>query len=114
MEIDKERFRRILPHLAKELDTEDSKIQMMLHDPDDETNKALLSKKFEGYDPDVIDFIRRCDTEEQATEIIDYLEKRREITSEQAALLRRQIKERGVRGLGPKKEDDYYLRQGGY
>ncbi|MEM2412728.1 MAG: DUF2095 family protein, partial [Candidatus Bathyarchaeia archaeon] len=68
---------------------------------------------FANYDPDVIDFIRRCDTEEQAEEIIAYMEKRGEISSEYAAQLRKQLKEKGVRSFGPKKEENYYLKKAG-
>ena len=53
--------------------------------------------RFWGYVPDVIDFIRRCDTEEQALEIIDFLEKRGEISREYANKLRRQLKEKGLK-----------------
>ncbi|MEM2715000.1 MAG: DUF2095 family protein, partial [Candidatus Bathyarchaeia archaeon] len=72
------------------------------------------SRKFDGYNPDVIDFIRRCDTEEQAEEIIAYLEKKGEISQSYASNLRKQLKEKGVRSFGPKKEEAYYLRQAGY
>jgi hypothetical protein len=62
--------------------------------------------------PDVIDFIRRCDTEEQAEEIIGYMEKRGEIEKQYARKLREQLKDKGVRSFGPKKEEDYYLKHG--
>jgi hypothetical protein len=60
--------------------------------------------------PDVIDFIRRCDTEEQAEEIIAYMEKRGEIEKQYAERLRKQLKDKGVRSFGPKKEENYYLK----
>jgi len=69
---------------------------------------------FRGYNPDVIDFLRRCDNEKQAYEIIDYLEKRKEISAEYASQLRKQLRERGVRSFGSKKEDGYYLKQAGF
>jgi len=62
--------------------------------------------------PDVTEYIRRCNTEEQAREIIEYLERRREINHESAVRLRQQLTEKGVRSFGSKKEDDYhYLKQ---
>jgi hypothetical protein len=61
--------------------------------------------------PDVIDFIRRCDSNKQAEEIINYLRKRGEVNREYARKLRRQLKEKGVRSFGPKKEEDYYSKQ---
>jgi hypothetical protein len=60
--------------------------------------------------PDVIDFIRRCDDEQQAKEIINYMEKREEINREYAQKLRKQLNEKGVRSFGSKKENDYYLK----
>jgi len=70
------------------------------------------SKRFDGYVPDVIDFIRRCDNEKQAEEIIDFMEERNEINSAYARRLKRQLREKGVRSFGPKKQDDYYSREG--
>lgn len=67
--------------------------------------------KFWGYEPDVIDFIRRCDTEEQALEIINFLEKRGEISKDYADRLRRQLKEKGVRSFGSKKEPGWYFKE---
>jgi len=75
--------------------------------------KAASSESFVHYMPDVIDFIRRCDTKEQAEEIIDYMEKRGEIKKQYAENLRKQLRERGVRSFGPKKEENYYFKQGG-
>ena len=51
-------------------------------------------------------------TEEQAEEIIAYLEKRGEVERPYAEKLRKQLKEKGVRSFGPKKEKDYYLKHG--
>ncbi|HEX9261039.1 MAG TPA: DUF2095 family protein, partial [Candidatus Bathyarchaeia archaeon] len=60
-----------------------------------------------------VDFIRRCDTEAQAQEIIAYLQKKGEITIEYADELRCQLKRDGVRSFGPKKEENYYFKEGG-
>ncbi|MBC7130119.1 DUF2095 family protein, partial [Candidatus Bathyarchaeota archaeon] len=79
---------------------------------DIEAGEKAVSKNFVHYEPDVVDFIRRCETKEQAEEIIDYLERRGEIGKEYADRLRKQLKEKGVRSFGPKKEDDYYLKHG--
>lgn len=77
-----------------------------------EIGEKASSRKFDSYLPDVIDFIRRCDNEKQALEIVDYMERRREIDPHYARWLRKQLKEKGVRSFGPKKEDDYYSRRG--
>ncbi|MBN1328647.1 MAG: DUF2095 family protein [Candidatus Heimdallarchaeota archaeon] len=65
--------------------------------------------RFAGYDPDAIDFIRRCDSNEQAYEIINYLEKKGEITSVEATNLRQRIEKEGIRSFGPKKEHGFYF-----
>ena len=107
MELDEERFKKMFPNLAKEFKKQKVDLSLLL----DETEKT--SKRFIGYTPDVIDFIRRCDNKQQAEKIINYLENRGEISSEFARRLRRQLKEKGVRSFGVKKEEDYYLKQGG-
>jgi len=115
MEIDKERFRRLFPNLAREMEgaNANSKITITSVRSNVESGEIVASQNFKGYNPDVIDFLRTCDNEEQADEIIDYLERRGEISREYASQLRRQLKEKGVRSFGSKKEDGYYLKRGG-
>jgi hypothetical protein len=72
-----------------------------------------LPDKLRHFNPSAVDFIRRCDTEAQAEEIIAYLQKKGEITKENADELRRQLKRDGVRSFGPKKEEYYYFKEGG-
>ena len=114
MDIEKKRLRRMFPHLAQELENREygTKISSVRSDPT--TGEKAASKKFTDYMPDVIDFLRRCDKMEQAEEIISYLEERGEISGEYARKLRKQLKEKGLRSFGSKKEDDYYLKQGGF
>ena len=113
MEIDKEKFRKMFPHLSQEMEGKEGGMAITSVRSDLPTGEKASSKKFANYMPDVIDFIRRCDNEQQAEEIIDYLEGRREISKDYAKRLRKQLKKKGVRSFGSKKEDDYYLKQGG-
>ena len=113
MEIDKKRLRKMFPHLSQEMEGKEYGIAITSVRSDLPTGEKASSKKFTNYMPDVIDFIRRCDNEQQAEEIIVYLEERREISKDYAKRLRKQLKEKGVRSFGSKKEDDYYLKQGG-
>jgi hypothetical protein len=69
--------------------------------------------KLRHFNPQAVDFIRRCDTEAQAEEIIAYLQKRGEITKQYAQELLCQLKRDGVRSFGPKKEENHYFREGG-
>jgi len=114
MEIDKEKFRRMFPHLAEEMASDDNRISITSVRSDIESGEKAASESFRGYNPDVIDFLRRCDSEKQANEIIDYLERRKEISRKYAAQLRKQLKEKGVRSFGSKKEDGYYLKKAGF
>ena len=104
-EFDKEEFKRKYPKLARELEQGTAKVQI---------ESVQSFGKFRGHVPTPIDYLRRCDTEEQAIQTIEYLEGREEITHEYADELRKQLKEKGVRSFGPKKEEDYYLKQAGY
>ena len=114
MDIDKEQFKKMFPNLAREMSGGENKVTITSVRSDIESGEKIVSEMFRGYTPDVIDFLRRCDNEEQANEIIDYLEKRKEINKEYASQLRRQLKEKGVRSFGTKKEDGYYLKQAGF
>jgi hypothetical protein len=112
MEVDKKVFKRMFPNLAKEMEERRQGVRISSVRSDITAAERASSDKFAGYIPDVVDYIRRCDTKEQAEEIINYLEKRGEVSSDYARRLRRQLREKGVRSFGPKKEDDYYLKHG--
>lgn len=103
----------MFPHLAKELEGREQRVAIDSVRSDVQTGEKASSDKFATYMPDVIDFLRRCDNEKQAEEIINYLEKRGEISFDYAQRLRKQLDEKGVRSFGTKKEEGYYLKQGG-
>lgn len=113
MDIDRRQLKKRFPHLAQEMEDGETKVSMTSIRSDTETGERAVSKKFEGYNPDVIDFLRRCDNEEQAEEVIKFLLKKKEISRDYASRLRRQLKGKGVRSFGSKKEGDYYVRQAG-
>jgi hypothetical protein len=114
MRLDKGTFKKMFPHLAKEMDEGKSKVDINSVRSDPTTGKtAAVSKCFDDYNPTVIDFLRRCDTTKQAEEIIDYLEKRSEIDHKCAQKLRIQLRKKGVRSFGAKREEGYYLRESG-
>ena len=114
MEVDKEKFRKAFPHLAEEIEKGVQAIRISAVRWDVEAGERLAQvgtgDPWAGYMPDVVAFIRRCDTEEQALEIIDYMERKGEITHEYAERLRRQLREKGLRSFGPKREPGYYFR----
>jgi hypothetical protein len=110
MELDKKTFKKLLPNLVEELESSKNKVGINSVRTDAKTGEKAVSERFVHYTPDVIDFIRRCDTEEQAEEIISYMEKRGEIEKQYAKKLRKQLEEKGVRSFGPKKEENYYFK----
>jgi len=113
LELKKEAFKKMFPTLAKELGSGENKISVNSVRTDSEAGEKHVSRgKFVHYLPDVIDFIRRCETQEQAEEIIDYMERRGEIDRPYARKLKKQLTEKGVRSFGAKKEEDYYLKHG--
>lgn len=113
MHIERKRFGKMFPHMAKEMVGKEQGVEIDSIRSDVQTGEKASPSKFATYMPDVIDFIRRCDNEQQAEEIIDYLEKRGEVARNYAQRLKRQLKEKGVRSFGTKKEEGYYLKQDG-
>ena len=113
METDKKSFKKMFPFLSRELELGNSKLEIDSVRTNSDAAEKMLADKFRHYDPTVLDFIRRCDTETQAEAIIGYLQKRGELTEEQAEKLRKQLKKEGVRSFGSKKEENFYSKQGG-
>ncbi len=113
MELEKKAFKKMFPNLAQELGSGENKVSVNSVRTDNEAGERHATREtFVHYVPDVVDFIRRCDTPEQAERIIDFMEKRGEIDRLYAQKLKEQLKEKGVRNFGAKKEEDYYLRHG--
>ena len=132
MAVDKKSIKKIFPHLYDELETGEVKVPINavrknpLHaeeaavsrDCEDCTEEEFTScaetpDKLRHFTPSAVDFIRRCNTDAQAEEIIAYLQKKGEITREHAEQMLCQLKRDGVRSFGPKKEEYYYFREGG-
>lgn len=103
-------FKRLFPHLAKEMESGRSRVSMADVEGAPEHEVEGTERKYAGYMPGVVDFIRRCETREQADEIIGYLEKRGEVSSGRAAELRRQLEDEGLESFGSRKEEDFYHR----
>jgi len=129
MAIDKKSLKKMFPNLYKELQTSENKVSIdaVRRNPleaetaacdeeceeDEFVSCTETPDKLRHFNPSAVDFIRRCDTEAQAQEIIAYLQKKGEITIEYADELRFQLKRDGVRSFGPKKEENYYFKEGG-
>jgi hypothetical protein len=94
VETDKKSFKKMFPHLSEELKGGESKVAIGAVRTDSDAAEKSLPDQFRNYNPTVVDFIRRCDTEAQAETIIAYLQKRGELTKEYAAKLRKQLKKK--------------------
>ena len=113
METDKKSLKKMFPNLYKELEGRNNKVSIDAVRTDSDEAEKPLPEKFRNYDPTVIDFLRRCDTEDQAQAIIAYMEKRGELTKKYAEELRQQLKKEGLRSFGSRKEENYYFKKGG-
>ena len=131
MAIDKKSIKKIFPHLYDELESGEVKVPINavrkspleaeeeavgeVCDCTEEESTACteIPDKLRHFNPSAVDFIRRCDTQVQAEEIIAYLQKKGEITKENAEQMRCQLKRDGVRSFGPKKEEYHYFKEGG-
>ena len=105
--MEKERFKKFFPHLAKEMENGVSKVSVEQSQSTEEQGIREL-RKWAGYNPDVVDFIRRCETTTQAKKIISFLESQGEITDKRATELKEQLMEKGVRSFGRNKEQGFY------
>ncbi len=107
-----EDFRRDLPALNKELkegNTRSFKIDGVRTMSDESTESK--EEKI-AYTPDVVDYIRRCDTLTQANEIVEFLVKQDEISPAQGRAIKAKLKADGIRSFGAKREKDHYLHHG--
>jgi hypothetical protein len=107
-ESSEEEFRRKYPNLAREIGGKGTIRINAVRSTVEEGEKAAHSNH--GYEPTAVDYIRRCTTEEQALEIINFLESRKEIDDDYAKRLRRQLVEQGLSSFGSHKEPGYYER----
>lgn len=100
-------FKKKYPALFKELFEDKPKentditlyFEGVMHDP------------WRGYVPGPIDYIRRSKSLDEALDVINYLEKRGEISSEEARMYREKLLNEGLEAFGPRKEDNYYYKR---
>jgi hypothetical protein len=115
-EASQEKFQKRFPHLAAEIEGTSSLVRIdgVRWEKTDRSQVTSTSGRaeFSGFSPDVIDFLRRCNNEQEALEIIDFLEKRCEIDAAYAKALRQQLRVHGLRSFGAKKSWGYYEREG--
>jgi hypothetical protein len=99
-------FRKKFPNLVREMGSTGTVQIDAVRTSAKEAEKATHS--IHGYEPTVIDFIRRCESHKQALEVIDFLENQEEIEPGYAKRLRGQLVRLGLRSFGPKKNPGCY------
>lgn len=105
-EYTQDEFRKKFPKIAREMGGAGTVRISSVRTSAKEAEKVAHS--VHGYEPTPVDFIRRCESDEQALEIIDFLEKKGEIEPEYANRLRTQLAKQGLRSFGPKKNPGCY------
>ena len=73
------------------------------------TTKPMEKDYLRGFDPQAIDFVRRAKTNEEALEVLNFLEQKGELSTEQCENLKQQLAEKGLASFGEHKEDGYYF-----
>ncbi len=88
------------------------KIDGVRTNPDNQpSGRQISGKNWQGYDPDIIDFIRRAKSENEAIEVIEYMQQREEISKTYAKRLITQLNEEGIKSFGSTKKGGYYFNQ---
>ncbi|MBA7501888.1 hypothetical protein ES706_00463 [subsurface metagenome] len=100
-------FRRKYPNLTEELGGAGTVKIQAVRTSAKEAEKT--SHNLHGYEPTAVDFIRRCENDAQALEIINFLEKNGKIEPSYARHLRAQLAERGLQSFGKRRKSGCYL-----
>jgi hypothetical protein len=102
----RKQFRKKYPNLAKELGGSGTVKIQAVRTSVKEAEK--VSHSLHGYEPTAVDFIRRCENDSQALEIINFLEKNEKIEPDYARHLRAQLAERGLESFGKRRKSGCY------
>lgn len=111
-------FRDSFPALSDELESGSTQelpirgVRTLSGEESEEKKTEEETAQVVGWTPDVVDYIRRCDTKTQAVEIIDYLLKKGDLSQKEARDIKSQLRTQGLRSFGSKKERDHYLHHG--
>ncbi len=105
MKMSVDEFKKKYPALYDELFSRDKSMDLTL------TFEKRIDDPWRGYVPGPIDYIRRAKSLEEALQVIDYLEKHGEITSDEARMYREKLLSEGIEAFGPRKEDNYYYKK---
>lgn len=90
-------FKQAYPNLSRELSEDDGLDINSVRTSADEGEKAAAI-------PTVTDHLRRCETRDEALEIIEYFARTTQITEEHYRHLKRQLVSQGLRSFGSKRD----------
>lgn len=98
-EYDVDEFRRLFPKLSKELmNNKRYSVKEVSRDP------------LAGYEPNVYDFLCRARSVEEGLKVLEYLEKRGELSPERSRELRDKLMRDGLESFGERRDFGYYYR----
>ena len=108
--MEKKELKKLFPHLVDEMDKGVSKVDLnKVNEPAPSTEPGYKEdRKYAGFTPGAVDYIRRCKAPPQAEEIITFLEKKGDIGKGEASALRTQLKAKGLASFGPHKGPGFY------
>lgn len=104
-------FKENFPNLYEEIEDEENVIPIdgvERNQNGENEEKPVYDEGKEEADPDVVDFLRLCDDDDEAEEIIEYMEAEGKIDSNEAGKLRTQLDREGVRSFGAKRRPGEY------
>jgi len=99
--MEKKEIRRLFPNLLREIECEEQTVAIGAV----RSNTRSGEEYALGEPLDVISYLKKCEKEEEALEIIRYFEKQGKISSDYAKNLRIQLLQQGLRSFGKKNEE---------
>jgi hypothetical protein len=108
--MEKKDFKRLFPHISDEIETGTSKVDLNnVIEPSPSTEPGYKDdRKYAGFLPGAVDFIRRCTKVLEAEEIISFLERKGDVGKDEANALRKQLREKGLKSFGTHKGPGFY------
>lgn len=103
--IDEKELKKSYPNLHKELADSGGD---QPEESDSHKRRKVKVDMGRGYDPSILDFLQRCSTDDEALAIIDFMEKKGDISRPYANSLRKKVADKGVRSFGPKRNPGHY------
>lgn len=102
-----EQVKEHLPNIYRELARKEENLEISGY----KHKSKLNSDAEELVSPGAVDFIRRCSTNEEAFEILDYLFNKKEISKEEYQDIKEKIENNGLDYFGEHKTWGYYARK---